>query len=126
MVAPQPTRILMSDDGPGCESTWLMPTCASVGHVHGHAIATRGASVPFRRQSTPRVPSGDDATLPRLPRTCYLYPRVTEGTNMLATTVENDDRLTPPAHALDRPMSLLSERCRAQDARPLPGDLIRA
>ena len=45
---------------------------------------------------------------------------------MPATTVENDDRITPPAYALDRPMSLHSERGRAQDARPLPDDLIRA
>src|SRR5437763_10362601 len=75
MVAPQPTCIVMSDDGPGRESTWLMPTCASVGHVHGHAIATlvaqravqalEHASRALRRRRHAAAP--DSRVLPLLP-----------------------------------------------------------
>ena len=45
---------------------------------------------------------------------------------MPASTLENDDRLPPPAHTLDHQMSLRSESGGTQDVRPLPGALIRA
>jgi hypothetical protein len=48
-----------------------------------------------------------------------------KGRPMPANTLENDDRLTPHADALERPMYLRAERGRARAVRPLPHDLIR-
>ena len=49
-----------------------------------------------------------------------------KGRPMPANTLENDDRLMPPADALDRPTYLRAKRGRARAVRPLPRDLVRA
>ena len=45
---------------------------------------------------------------------------------MLANTLENAGRLTPPVYILDRQLSLPWQHGGAQAARPLPDALIRA
>src|SRR5207244_3381284 len=100
--------ILMSESRTWKGGDRCRATRGTSGHAPGHAR------------------SGPGALRGPCPACATSNPASQKGRAMPATTFENDYRLTSTVYTLDRQTDLLGERGRAQGARPLPRDLLRA